>query len=263
MPTDKEISEMLKFTVAVIEEAGGIAMQYFRSGVAVDSKSQRHFDPVTEADRGIESFLRGKIAARYPDHSIVGEEHGISQGNHMQWFIDPIDGTRGFISGSPLWGSLIGVMENETCLFGVVHQPFLKETFYGSAAGAFMKTAAGTRPMATRETTEVDEAILYCTHPAMFGSRSDRAAFGRVEAASQFSRFGSDCYGYCLLAAGFADLVVEGGLKSYDIVPHIPIIEAAGGVVTDWEGGPAYQGGRVVAAATPELHEKTLKLLEG
>jgi fructose-1,6-bisphosphatase/inositol monophosphatase family enzyme len=160
-----------------------------------------------------------------------------------------------------MWGSLIGVMENQDCLFGVVHQPFLKETFYGDASGAFMKTPRGTRPLSTSKTTDPARAILYCTHPAMFSGESDKAAFARVDSACRFSRFGSDCYGYCLLAAGFADLVVENGLNSYDIVPHIPIIEAAGGVVTDWEGKPAHGGGKVIAAANAALHEATLKLL--
>lgn len=262
MPDTQDVSEMLHFAVDLIEDAGEIAMKYFRTGLSVDNKSARHFDPVTEADRGIESFLREKISARYPGHSIVGEEYGVTKGNSIKWYLDPIDGTRGFISGSPMWGSLIGVMENETCLFGVVHQPFLKETFYGGAAGAFMRTIKDTRPISTRATIEIGQAILYCTHPAMFRDAKDKAAFDRVDSACQFSRFGSDCYGYCLLAAGFADLVIESGLNSYDIVPHIPIIEAAGGVVTDWEGGSAYKGGNVVAAANAELHEKVLDLLK-
>ncbi len=254
-------NELLDFAVGVVEEAGEIALRYFRTPLEVNNKSDKLFDPVTRADRDIEQQLRTRITAAYPDHTIVGEEHGITDGNHMQWIIDPIDGTRGFISGSPMWGMLLGVMDDEEPVIGVIHQPFLRETFYGSTDGAFFKSGRGIEAVHTRDTGSLAAAVLYSTHPGMFSSESERHAFARIDSACLFSRFGSDCYGYALLAAGYADLVVEASLQPYDIIPVIPLIEAAGGVVSDWSGESALHGGRIVAAATPELHRQATELL--
>lgn len=255
-------AELLEFAVGIAEEAGAIALQYFRSPLTVDNKSAARFDPVTHADREIELQLRARIAAAYPEHAVIGEEHGNSDGNHMIWVIDPIDGTRGFVTGSPMWGMLIGVMDAGRPLVGLIHQPFLQETFYASDAGAFLKAAHGVRRLYTRATEDLGQAVLYCTHPGMFEQAGDQAAFARVEQASRFSRYGGDCYGYALLAAGYVDLVVEASLQPYDIIPLVPLIEAAGGVVSDWTGNPPLHGGRVVAAATPALHRQTLQRLQ-
>jgi len=253
--------EMLDFAVHIAEEAGEIALHYFRSPLTVYSKSSELFDPVTRADREIEQRLRDRIASAYPEHAIIGEEYGETGGNHVQWIIDPIDGTRGFVSGSPMWGMLIGVMMDRVPVLGVIHQPFLGEFFYGSADGAFFKSEYGNTAIHTRNTESLSEAVLYCTHPGMFGSVAEKVAFERIEAACRFSRYGGDCYGYALLAAGYADLVVEAALQPYDIIPLIPLIEAAGGVVSDWSGASPISGGRVVAAATPALHREALTLL--
>ena len=255
--------ELLDFAVRIAEDAGRIALRYFRAPLDVTSKSESRFDPVTRADRETEARLRQLIAESYPDHGIIGEEHGVTEGGRMKWIIDPIDGTRGFISGSPLWGMLLGLMDGEDPLLGVIHNPFLRETYYGSEAGAFYRTREAERAIHTRDTDSLAEAVLYCTHPAMFGDEEGRQAFARVDDACRFSRFGGDCYGYALLASGFADLVVEDSLQPYDVIPLIPLIRAAGGVISDWDGGPPLGGGRVVAAGSPSLHEQALKLLRG
>lgn len=256
-------TEMLEFAVAIAEEAGTIALRYFRSPLMVDNKSSNSFDPVTRADQEIELQLRARITAAYPDHAIVGEEHGETAGNHMTWVIDPIDGTRGFITGSPMWGMLVGLMDDGVPVLGLIHQPFLRETFFANEAGAYFKSPARTHSIHTRDTASLGEAMLYCTHPAMFGEPESKSAFERIDRACRFSRFGGDCYGYALLAAGYVDLVVEATLQSYDIIPLIPLIEAAGGAVSDWSGGSAVGGGRILAAANPELHRQALKLLAG
>ena len=259
MPSSQEL---LDFAVRIAEDAGQIALRYFRTPLDVSSKSDSRFDPVTKADRETEARLRELIAESFPDHGIVGEEHGVTGGGRMQWIIDPIDGTRGFISGSPMWGMLLGLMDGEEPVLGVIHNPHLQETYYGSAAGAYHRTRAGTSAIRTRNTTDLADAVLYCTHPAMFNEDWSKAAFARVDAACQFSRFGADCYGYALLASGYADLVVEDSLQPYDVIPLVPLIRAAGGMISGWDGGSPLAGGRIVAACTPGLHEQALKLLQ-
>jgi len=261
--TNAQAQEFMDFARDVIEDAGSIACKYFRTPIKVDEKGTgTEFDPVTVADREIEEFIRDRISSRYPEHAIRGEEAGDHRGNSTyRWFIDPIDGTRSFISGSPLWGILLGLMQGDDCLLGLMHQPYIKETFTGSGAGAFLIQGANIRPIATRNIRNLGEATIYSTHPSMFGAE-DFKRFLKVADQCRLMRYGGDCYSYCLLASGFIDLVIEGGLAPYDIIPLIPIIEAAGGIVTDWSGGPALSGGNIIAAATSELHELAVSILK-
>lgn len=261
MPDKNDDKDLLDFAVGLAEESGGIALRYFRTPVPVTSKSTGKFDPVTEADRNIEQFLREKIHARYPEHGIRGEEHETLEGNTWTWVIDPIDGTRGFISGSPMWGTLLGLVHDQHPVLGVMHQPLLQETFFADTSGAWWKRPGGVQAITARATARLDEAILYCTHPSMFSTDEDIKVFRKLESRCQYSRYGGDCYGYSLLAAGFIDFVVEGNLQSYDIIPLIPIIESAGGIITDWSGGAADKGGKVIAAANKGLHRAAMDIL--
>ena len=261
---DKELEqEFLTFAGDIIVRAGEIASGYFRRPIPVHSKDgAAGFDPVTAADREIEAFLREEIIAAYPDHAILGEEQADRAGSSgYRWVIDPIDGTRSFISGSPLWGILLGLMQGDSCLLGLMHQPYLHETFGGSSAGAFLQRGAERQPITTRATRELGDATLYCTHPSMFSRQEDFLRFTQVAEACRMMRYGGDCYAYCLLAGGHVDLVIEHLGGPYDIVPLIPIITAAGGVVSDWHGGPATAGARVLAAANADLHEQALSIL--
>lgn len=255
--------EFLEFAGEIILQAGGIAAGYFRRPLPVDSKDGgAGFDPVTAADREIEAFIRGKISARYPDHAILGEEQAERSGTSgYRWVIDPIDGTRSFISGSPLWGILLGLMHGDDCLLGLMHQPYLQETFGGSSTGAFLQRGSERRPIATRGTGDLRDATLYCTHPSMFAEKQDYLRFMEVADRCRMMRYGGDCYAYCLLASGYVDLVIEHVGGPYDIVPLIPIITAAGGIITDWQGGPAIAGAKVLAAGNPTLHEQARSLL--
>lgn len=253
--------QMMRFAVKIAIASGSIARKYFRSPIQVDTKSRTGFDPVTRADREIEQFLRDKIRRYYPDHGILGEEQGATAGNGYTWIIDPIDGTRGFIAGAPTWGTLLGLVHNGRPVFGLMHQPFVRETFYADRSDAWLKQGKQIRSLRTRATRKLEQAIICATHPDMFGSSNDRSAFVRLAGICRYSRFGTDCYGYCLLAAGFVDLVVEADLQSYDILPLIPLIESAGGVVSDWQGKPATAGGRVIAAANRALHRAALEVL--
>ena len=219
------------------------------------------FDPVTTADRAIESVLRKMIRERYPDHGIVAEEEGSDRPeSRFTWFIDPIDGTRSFMMGSPLWGTLVGVTEEGKPIFGLLCQPFLEEVFFGAPSGSWLITAAGRQRLRSRATPTLAGALLASTHPDMFQGAA-RERFGALTARCLMHRYGGDCYNYAMLAAGFVDLVVEVGLKPFDIVPLIPILEGAGCVVSDWEGRPPLKGGAVLAAGTLELHAQALAVL--
>lgn len=259
-PTEQEY---LAFAREIVLRAGEFAGKYFRRPIPIDSKDTgTGFDPVTAADREIEAFIRGEIASRYPDHSIHGEEQADRIGSSGYcWIIDPIDGTRSFISGSPLWGILLGLMQGDRCLLGLMHQPYLQEIFYGSSAGAYLERGPERSPITTRATRELNEATLYCTHPSMFTDKQDYLRFMQVADQCRMMRYGGDCYAYCLLACGCIDLVVEHVGGPYDIVPLIPIIEAAGGVVTDWQGRGAASGGKILAAANATVHEQALSIL--
>jgi myo-inositol-1(or 4)-monophosphatase len=255
------IVELEDFALDLAHTAGGIAQAHFRRPVTVESKSPTAFDPVTNADRAIERVLRAAIVERYPDHGIVAEEEGERAGaGEYTWFIDPIDGTRAFMTGSPLWGTLIGLTRRERPLFGLLVQPVLEEVFFAGPSGSWLIKSDRRDRLRSRACRSLAAAVLASTHPDMFaGERA--AAFRSLAAQCLLHRFGGDCYNYAMLAAGFIDLVVEGQLKPYDIVPLIPLLEGAGCVVTDWQGRPPFAGGDVVAAATPELHSAALAAL--
>ena len=263
MPTKKEIRALVDFAVQIAQESGGIALKYFRTDLDVANKHDgSKFDPLTQADTEIEDYLRTKIQASYPGHTIIGEEAGETRGTEaFRWFIDPIDGTRGFVAGSPMWGTLLGLMDAEECVAGLMHQPFVGETFVGSPDGAFILNGDERKQIHCSRKEQLSDAILCCTHLSMFHSGKALDRFVTICEICRFSRFGTDCYGYGLLAHGFVDLVVEAALKPFDIMPLIPIVEAAGGVVTNWQGKSVALGGDVVAAANPALHEQALKLL--
>jgi myo-inositol-1(or 4)-monophosphatase len=267
MPLETPLSELTDVVDALIPQAGALALRWFRADPAdlgmADKGGDAGFDPVTEADRTVEDFLRGELNARFPGDRIVGEEQGITgpSGAGRCWVIDPIDGTKAFITGVPAWGILLGLMVDGRPVAGWMHQPYLGETFMAAAGVGVFTGRSGQRPLRASRTAKLSDAVLYCTHPSMFTTPRERAAFARVANAVRLQRYGGDCYAYCLLALGLIDLVVESGLQPYDIIPLIPIIEAAGGVVTDRAGRPPLEGGFVIAAATPQLHAQALELI--
>ncbi len=235
----------------------------FRSQGAIGNKLASGFDPVTEADQEAERAIRALIAAEYPDHGILGEEHGAENASSRhQWIIDPIDGTRAFISGIPVWGTLVGLTVDGEAQAGFMSQPFTGEFFYATGSEAMYEGPGGARPLQTRKTTALSDAILFTTTPALFKGEA-RAVYDRLETKVQLSRYGTDCYAFAMIAAGQVDVVADPGLQSYDIAALIPLIEQAGGVVTTFDGGPAEEGGDILAAATPELHEAARAVLAG
>ena len=241
--------------------SGETILPFFRTALAVDNKKTGGFDPVTAADRAAEQAMRALIRQNFPDHGVVGEEYGAEHTDaEYVWVLDPIDGTKSFITGMVAWGTLIGLMRFGEPVFGMMNQPFTGEKFSGDGGAANYRGPAGSRDLHVRACASLEGAILSTTSPLLMNG-SDRAAFGRVENKVKLSRYGGDCYAYCMLAAGLIDLIVETEIKPYDIVPLIPVITGAGGIVTTWEKGPAQDGGRIVAAGDARVHAAALEML--
>lgn len=262
-PKDLEFEALLSTAHALADMAGAVILPHFRTGCAIDHKGGDAFDPVTAADRAAETAIREALAVAYPSHGIIGEEFGaIRRDAEYCWVIDPIDGTRSFILGQPLWGTLIGLTRGGVPLLGLMDQPFTGERFWSGESEAFFRHDGAMRKMRTRLCPTLGEAFLATTTPDLF-SGEEQPRFESLSRAVRLRRFGGDCYNYCLLALGHIDLVAESGLKPYDILPLIPIIERAGGIVSTWEGGDARAGGRVLAAGDPRLHAAAVEILSG
>jgi len=252
--------------LAVAAELADVArpatLAHFRSdGLLAESKERGHFDPVTAADRASEQAMRAVLARLRPQDAIHGEEFGKATGSSgLTWVLDPIDGTRAYLSGTPTWGVLVGLRSAERALLGIIDQPYIGERFTGGFGRAEVVGPHGKRKLAVRPARPLSEAILFSTFPEV-GSEAEGRAFRQLAARARLTRYGMDCYAYALLAAGQIDLVVEAGLQPYDVVAPIAVIEAAGGIVTDWQGSPALDGGRVLAAANAEIHAAALAIL--
>ncbi len=262
-PQQPDFHAYMALAHALADRAGAVILPHFRTGAAVDHKGGASFDPVTAADRNAETAIRQALAEVYPSHGIVGEEFGESRGSSDYcWIIDPIDGTRAFIIGQPLWGTLIGLTEAGAPLLGLMDQPYTGERFWSGEREAFFRRDGQTMTMRVRPCASLDQAVLAATTPDMFEG-VDAERFGHLSRAVRLRRFGGDCYNYCLLALGLIDLVVESGLKPFDILPLVPIIERAGGVVTTWDGNDPRDGGRIIAAGDSALHAAAIELLTG
>jgi len=255
-------SELLATAEALADAARPIALQYFRgASLGVDNKLDEGFDPVTAADREIELAMREILAKQRPDDAILGEEFGKKTGTSgLTWVLDPIDGTRGFISGTPTWGVLIAVGPDSGPVLGIIDQPYTGERFLGAFGQAHLTRAGQTTPIKTRACDGLKNATLFTTFPEV-GTTSERTAFEAVRDQVQLTRYGTDCYAYALLASGQIDLVIEAGLNSYDIQGPLALIQQAGGIVTNWQGGPAHGGGQVIAAGDACTHKAALALL--
>lgn len=254
--------EIISTAHAAADAAREAIRPYFRAaGLLAENKLKGGFDPVTLADREAEQAMRAVIEARRPGDAILGEEFGRREGSSgYTWVLDPIDGTRGFISGTPTWGVLVAVSDAGGPVYGLIDQPYIGERFEGGLGRALMQGPAGQMPLATIGARPLSEAILFTTFPEV-GTEAERAAFEAVSSQVKLTRYGMDCYAYALLAAGQIDLVIEAGLQAYDIQAPLAVIEAAGGIVTDWQGNPVHEGGRVVAAAHRAQHAAALAVL--
>ncbi len=261
----EELKSHMAIARQLVEDAGPISLDYFRKPLVVDDKQMPDnvFDPVTEADRRVEENLREGLAKHFPGYSIVGEEYGSEGDSNLRWVIDPIDGTRAFISGVPAWGVLLGLCDGDECLGGIMHQPYMGETFVGFGEEARFYRGDVAQTLQTRNDARLEDAIVYCTHPFMLAEGAEQNGFKAVAERCRMQRYGGDCYSYALLAHGCVDLVIEGLLQPYDIIPLIPIIRAAGGVVTNLEGEVPVDGGTVIAAANAALHQEAMDCMHG
>jgi myo-inositol-1(or 4)-monophosphatase len=256
--------ERLAFAHRLADAAGAVIRPYFRKRLDVVNKHSAagFFDPVTEADKRAEEVIRALLAQEFPDDAILGEEFGDKPGTSgFRWVVDPIDGTRAFISGQPMWGTLIALESHEELIFGMIDQPFLEERFVGSGGRAELDSREGKTVLKTRACARLADAVVSTTHPLAHFGPAERLLFAKVEAAAKLSRYGGDCYAYGLVAMGFIDLVMEANLRRWDSAAIIPIVEGAGGVVTDWRGGAVADGGNILAAGDERLHAEVLALL--
>jgi myo-inositol-1(or 4)-monophosphatase len=244
--------------------SGETILPFFRTALGVDNKSPSGgFDPVTAADRAAEAAMRALIKKAFPAHGIVGEELGAERPDaEYVWVLDPIDGTKSFICGLPAWGTLIALTRHGEPIYGMMHQPFTREHFAGDGSATSYRGPAGDRVLRVRACPTLKEAVLSTTSPLLM-READRRAFRRVEQAVRLSRYGGDCYAYCMLAAGHIDLVIETELKPYDVLALIPIVEGAGGIITTWDNGRPHAGGRIVAAGDRRAHAEALAMLKG
>ncbi|HXQ66325.1 MAG TPA: histidinol-phosphatase [Alphaproteobacteria bacterium] len=253
------IEDFLRLAAQLADESGEIILRYFRSDLAVHDKAD--LSPVTIADREAETAMRRRIETHFPDHGIIGEEHGAKNpGAPYVWVLDPIDGTKSFITGKPLFGTLIALLHEGRAILGVINHPALHERWTGARGSPSLFNGAAAK---TRACESLAKAVVYTTSPYMFASAEDAAAYERVRTKAKLALFGTDCYGYGLVASGFADLVVEAGLKLYDYCALIPVLEGAGGVISDWRGLPLglHSDGRVLAAGDARAHREALRLL--
>tara|TARA_R110002124_G_scaffold163697_2_gene331113 strand:- start:1119 stop:1928 length:810 start_codon:yes stop_codon:yes gene_type:complete len=256
------MTELESFTVDLAREAARVSLPFFRSVFAQEDKgADGAFDPVTEADRAAEAAIRRLIAARYPEHGVIGEEYGEDrpEAEHV-WVLDPIDGTRAFIAGLPSWTCLIALRHAGRPRIGAIAQPYLDEIFLGGPSGARLLKGGAETALRTRRCAGLDEALISTTDPELF-TPVEREAWARVRAASRLARLGCDAYAYAMLAAGNIDLVAESGLKVWDWSALVPVIEAAGGQVTDWHGGAPNDGGQILAVGDAGLQEPALSSL--
>ena len=247
--------------LAAAEAAAIKTLPLFRTHLAIDNKYEVGFDPVTEADRGAETAIRAVISEHFPDHAIIGEEWGNSGDSPYTWIIDPVDGTRAFISGAPVWGTLIGFAHEGVAIAGLMSQPFIGETFLAVPGRSTYRRGTMASINHTSGQTDLAASRVFTTTPSLFRTPELASKWKAIETATRLQRFGMDCYGYAMLAAGHADLVIEPFLNTYDIAALVPIIREAGGAISCWDGSEPTGGGNVVAAATPELLDKALALV--
>jgi inositol-phosphate phosphatase/L-galactose 1-phosphate phosphatase/histidinol-phosphatase len=261
--TGKIDQAFIDLALRLADASGPVILDYFRTNIAVDRKDDA--SPVTRADRETETVLREMLAAEAPGHGVLGEEHGSERlDEEYVWVLDPIDGTRAFVNGIPLFGTLIALTQNGTPVLGVIDHPALGERWLGVAGAPSVHWGRGDTgvPVQSRPCGGLDQALLCATSPEMF-SADQLARFQKVSTAVRDTRFGTDCYAYAMVASGQTDLVVEAGMQPYDYLAHAVVVTGAGGVITDWRGAALTLNspGTVLAAGDPKVHAAALRLL--
>lgn len=265
MLTPDRLSELDAFLIELNHASADVILPLFRADHGLEDKGgAKGFDPVTAADKGAEAAIRKRVSERYPDHGVIGEEYGEDRPDaEFVWVLDPVDGTRAFIAGLPLWTTLIGLRHQGRPVLGSIGQPFLGEIFMGHGGGARLVTPQGSKPLRVRSCPRLTDAIIATTDPESCFTGAERAAWTQVRAAARLARLGCDAYAYAMVAMGKLDMVIEAGLKSWDIEAAIPLIAGAGGVVTDWRGDPVGDsGGQIVISGDRDCLDQALVSLK-
>ena len=257
-------ADLLAFMHRLADASGQAILPYLRSALAVEDKAAEGlFDPVTAADRAGEAAIRALITAHFPAHGVIGEEFGSQNPNaDYVWVLDPIDGTRSFLSGMPIWGTLIALLAQGEPILGMLDQPFLKERFWGDGEAAFGRGSLGEKLLCTRKPLALKDAVVWVSSSFPLNP-SGMAAVERLRSKVRMIRYGSDCYAMAMLAEGHIDAVIETGLDIYDIAAHVPILRGAGGVITGLKGEAAITAGDYLATGDPDLHAPMLAVIQG
>ncbi len=257
--------ETIAFANRLADASGAVIRPFFRQRIAVSHKPGLHaFDPVTEADKGAERAIRALIEKERPQDAILGEEFGAQDGSSgWRWVLDPLDGTRAFVTGRHEWGSLIALEKDGYPVLGLLDQPVLGERFIGADGAAWLLQNGTRSPLKTRACGALKDAILCATDPGAYFTQEQQVGFRRVASAARMTRYGGDCYLFAALALGFVDLVIEAGFQAWDIAALIPLVEGAGGVITSWTGGDCRDGKTILASGDKRLHQAAMALLSG
>jgi histidinol phosphatase-like enzyme (inositol monophosphatase family) len=260
-------AETIALAHKLADAAGAVIRPYFRQRLDIADKrpviqGKEVFDPVTEADKNAEKAIRAILDRERPLDGILGEEFGEKKGaNRLRWVLDPVDGTRAFINGRHEWGSLIALEDDLQPVLGILDQPWIGERFIGANGKAELHFKGAVTPLQVRKGVELKDAILCATHPDAFYQDGEAAAFRRVQKKVRLTRWGGDCYIFGTMALGFCDVIVESTFHRWDVAALIPLIEGAGGVITNWQGGSCAAGGQVFAAGDKRLHNEVMGLL--
>jgi myo-inositol-1(or 4)-monophosphatase len=257
--------KLIAFANRLADASGAVIRPFFRQRIEVAHKPGRAaFDPVTEADKGGERAIRALIERERPDDGILGEEYGEKPGrNSLRWVLDPVDGTRAFITGRHEWGSLIALEDNDVPVLGILDQPVLGERFLGVNGRSVLIEGDKRTPLHVRECDELGQAILCATDPGAYFTSDQQAGFQRVQTAVRMTRYCGDCYLFAALAMGFVDIVIEANFNRWDVAALIPLVEGAGGVITSWDGGDCRDGQTILACGDKRIHQQAIKLLTG
>ncbi len=261
MPVDETL---IAFANRLADTSGAVIRPLFRQRIDVAHKQGVHdFDPVTEADKGAERAIRDLLARERPDDGILGEEYGEQKGaSGYRWILDPVDGTRAFITGRHEWGSLIALEQDGKPVLGILDQPVLGERFIGVNGAAHLVQGGKSERLEVRACASLSDAILCSTDPGAYFTKEQLAAFARVDREVKMTRYGGDCYLFAALALGFVDIVIEANFQAWDVAALIPLVEGAGGIITDWNGGSAQSGKSILATGDRRIHEAALALLK-
>ncbi len=256
-----KINKLVNFSNFLADEARKISLQYYKKKIKIESKLDKGFDPVTIADIKIQNKLNRLISKYYPDHSVLGEEASNIKESPYEWCIDPIDGTKSYIQGVPLWGTLISLAKNKEIIIGIADIPALNERYVGYSKISYKMIRGKKSRLKVSNVNNLKDTILNTTSPYVFASKSDQSSFERLSKKVKSTRLGGDCYSYCLLADGHIDVVVESGLKPWDIRALEPIIKNSGGIIKTWENKNIYNGGRIIACNNEKLYKLSKSIL--